>query len=91
MGGCEWTRGVRLLLMRKVDVKAKANYRRTALYWAAKDGHEAVVRLPLEHSPAPLLRAPLFLFAAKYSAVPPLLSSVLPWAAANGHEGCGCY
>ena len=36
---------VRLLLEFKADVDTKDNNGETALYWAARSGHEAVVRL----------------------------------------------
>jgi ankyrin repeat protein len=39
---------VRLLLEAKADVDKKNRYGRTALYWAANKGHEAMVWLLLE-------------------------------------------
>ena len=39
---------MRLLLEAKANVDAKANDGRTALHWAAENGHEAVVKLLLE-------------------------------------------
>ena len=40
---------MRQLLEHKANVHAKDGYEQTALYWAAKKGHEAVIQQLLKH------------------------------------------
>ena len=64
---------MRLLLEKGADVKATDRDGRTALIWAAQDGHEAVVRLLLEKG-------------ADVEAKDRDGRTALIWAAQGGHE-----